>query len=86
MSGPAVAWGDYNNDGNTDLFIAHSDGRTNQLFRNDGNGTFVEVGALAGVEMGRWSWGSLFADLNNDGWDDLVVANGYITTSDTGDL
>jgi hypothetical protein len=29
--------------------------------------------------MGRWAWGSLFADINNDGWDDLVVASGYVT-------
>jgi hypothetical protein len=36
--------------------------------------------------MGRWAWGSSFVDLNGDGWDDLVVANGYITTNDTGDL
>ena len=38
------------------------------------------------VEIARWAWGSLFADFNNDGWEDLVVANGYITTRDTGDL
>jgi hypothetical protein len=36
--------------------------------------------------MGRWAWGSLFADLNNDTWDDLVILNGNITTEDTGDL
>lgn len=58
----------------------------NTLFKNIGQGRFRDVGALAGVEMGRWSWSSLFADLNNDGWDDLVVANGYITTDDPGDL
>ncbi len=34
--------------------------------------------------MARWAWSSLFADLNNDGWQDLVVANGYISTEDTG--
>lgn len=57
----------------------------NSLFRNV-EGRFVERGAEAGVEMARWAWSSLFADLNNDGWQDLVVANGYITTEDTGDL
>ena len=58
----------------------------NSLFQNRGDGTFKEVGASAGVELGRWAWSSLFADLNNDGWDDLFVANGYITTPDSGDL
>jgi len=36
--------------------------------------------------MGRWAWSSLFADLNNDGWQDLVVANGYLTNERTDDL
>ena len=57
----------------------------NTLFRNLGDDTFEEI-TDAGVEMGRWSWSSLFADLNNDGREDLLVANGYITTEDTGDL
>jgi hypothetical protein len=39
-----------------------------------------------GVAMGRWAWGSRFADFNNDGWEDIVVANGFITTADTTDL
>ena len=58
----------------------------NSLFSGDRSGTFQEVGTAADVEMGRWAWSSLFADLNNDGWQDLLVANGYITTEDTGDL
>jgi hypothetical protein len=58
----------------------------NSLFTGDESGAFQEDGATAGVEMGRWAWSSLFADLNNDGWQDLLVANGYITTDDTGDL
>ena len=58
----------------------------NTLLENDGHGQFTDVGESAGVEMGRWAWSSVFADLNNDSWDDLVVANGYITTDDTGDL
>ena len=33
--------------------------------------------------MGRWAWGSVFADFNNDGWEDIYVANGFITTEDT---
>ena len=58
----------------------------NTLLENDGTGKFRDVGKAAGVEMGRWAWSSLFADLNNDTWEDLLVANGYITTEDTGDL
>jgi hypothetical protein len=58
----------------------------NTLLENDGQGKFRDVGEVAGVEMGRWAWSSVFADLNNDSWDDLLVANGYITTEDSGDL
>jgi hypothetical protein len=58
----------------------------NSLFANSGDGTFREVGAEAGVELGRWAWSSVFVDINNDGWEDVLVANGYITTEDTGDL
>jgi hypothetical protein len=60
--------------------------RGNTLFQNSGDGSFRDVSVVAGVTMGRWAWSSTFADLNNDGWEDLVVANGYITTEDTGDL
>ena len=51
-----------------------------------GGGKFREVGSEAAVETGRWAWSSVFWDLNNDGWEDLLVANGFITTQDTGDL
>jgi hypothetical protein len=58
----------------------------NSLFENLGGGKFREVSREAGVEIGRWAWSSLFVDLNNDGWEDMLVANGYMTTEDTGDL
>lgn len=61
--------------------------RGNSLFLNKGDGTFADASLTAGVAMGRWAWGSLFADLNNDGRNDLLVANGFITQpDDTGDL
>ncbi|MFK7911311.1 MAG: FG-GAP repeat domain-containing protein [Akkermansiaceae bacterium] len=60
--------------------------RGNTLLHNQGDGTFADHSAQAGIEMGRWAWGTNFIDLNNDGWEDVVVANGYITTEDTGDL
>ncbi len=60
--------------------------RGNTLFENTGDGSFRDVSEDAGVTMGRWAWGSKFVDLNGDGWEDLVVANGFITTDDTRDL
>ena len=60
--------------------------RGNTLFANSGDGRFLDVSEAAAVTMGRWAWASKFADFNNDGWQDLVVANGYVTTEDTGDL
>ena len=59
--------------------------RGNTLFLNQPNG-FQDVSEPAAVTMGRWAWGSRFADLNGDGWEDLIVANGFISTEDTGDL
>jgi len=60
--------------------------RGNTLLRNRGDGTFDDVSEAARVTMGRWAWSSNFIDWNNDGWEDLLVSNGYVTTEDTGDL
>ena len=60
--------------------------RGNTLFEADGQGGFKDVSLEAGATMARWAWGSRFADLDNDGWEDILVANGFISTPDTGDL
>lgn len=60
--------------------------RGNSLFENVGDGTFRDVSEDASVTLGRWAWGSKFADLNNDGWEDLFVVNGYVTNEDDDDL
>ena len=63
--------------------------RGNTLLRNLGGisgPSFLDTSTPAGVTIGRWAWSSLFTDLNNDGWEDLVVANGYLTGSSGGDL
>lgn len=49
----------------------------NTLQLNNGNGTFSEIGQLAGVAKTDWSWGALFADLNLDGYKDITITNGY---------
>ncbi len=58
----------------------------NSLFENTGDGTFREVSREAAVEIARWAWSSLFVDINNDGRDDVLVANGYITGASKDDL
>jgi hypothetical protein len=60
--------------------------RGNTLYLNRQDGTFSDVSIEAGVVLGRWAWGSLFGDLNNDGWEDLLVANGFLTQADPVDL
>ncbi|MFB6230291.1 MAG: VCBS repeat-containing protein [Salinibacter sp.] len=49
----------------------------NTLHRNNGNGSFSEIGQLAGVSNTDWSWAALFSDFNLDGRKDLYVTNGY---------
>lgn len=48
------------------------------LHLNNGNGTFSEIGQIAGVAATDWSWAPVFADYDNDGWKDLLITNGYL--------
>ena len=52
--------------------------RGNTLYRGT-KGAFSDVTRDVRVSMGRWAWSSGFVDINNDGWEDIVIANGYIT-------
>ena len=69
--GMGVAAGDYDNDGFTDLFVT-SYGK-NILYHNNGDGTFTDVTAKAGVAGGGWSVSAGFFDFDNDGHLDLFV-------------
>jgi len=60
--------------------------RGNSVYVNNGDSTFRDVTHQSGANMARWAWSSNFIDLNNDGAQDLAVANGMITAGDTGDL
>ncbi|MEE2825143.1 MAG: VCBS repeat-containing protein [Planctomycetota bacterium] len=59
--------------------------RGNSLFLGKPDG-FEDAGGAANVFMGRWAWGSKFVDMNNDGWDDIVVPNGFLTRQIADDL
>jgi hypothetical protein len=74
-----AAWGDYDNDGRLDLYVSRY-GAANKLFRNegatsDGGWRFVDVAAHAGVELPAFSFATWFWDFDNDGWQDIFVAD-----------
>ncbi len=75
----AAAWADYDNDGDLDLFIGNESSpeltAPCQLFRNDGNGTFTDVAARAGVQCLGYFKGVAWGDFDNDRFPDLYVSN-----------
>ena len=77
--GLGVVWGDYNNDGLPDIYVAN-DSTENFFYHNNGDGTFEEVGFMVGVALSEDGaaengMGTAFGDWNNDGWLDLTVTN-----------
>jgi enediyne biosynthesis protein E4 len=71
---PGVAILDYDNDGDEDVFVTNGPGRPNSLYRNQGAGTFTDVGVAAGVgAVDMDATGVCYGDLDNDGDEDLLV-------------
>ena len=71
--GMGVAAGDYDNDGDVDLYVTNVG--PNVLYRNDGSGRFEDVTAMAGVADPGWSTSATFTDFDNDGDLDLYFTN-----------
>ncbi len=77
--GLGVVWGDYDNDGALDIYVAN-DSTENLFYRNRGDGTFEEIGFMIGVALNENGvaengMGTAFGDWDNDGWFDLTVTN-----------
>ena len=65
---------DYDNDGDYDFYVSASQ-EENLLFENQGDSIFVDMAPLLGLDLNEFSRASIWADFDNDGWDDLFVGN-----------
>ncbi|MFQ5708508.1 MAG: VCBS repeat-containing protein, partial [bacterium] len=74
-SSMGCSWGDYNQDGYLDLFVANASNQNNDLYRNNGDGTFTKVTDDIMVSDGGNSIGCSWGDTDNDGYLDLFVTN-----------
>jgi hypothetical protein len=70
-----VTWGDYDNDGDPDLYVSNLRREANRLYRNNGDGTFVDVAPPLGVTRPYSGYAAWFWDANNDGHLDLYATS-----------
>ena len=87
-AGMGVSAGDYDSDGDPDLFLTHIGGETNTLYRNDGDGLFDDVTAASGLahtSVSATGFGVHWLDFDNDGDLDLFAVNGEVRRSGRSD-
>jgi enediyne biosynthesis protein E4 len=80
FAGMGIDFGDYNNDGWPDLVVTNLAGQTYALYQNLGDGTFnyaSDASGLGHISQPHSGWGVAFMDYDNDGWKDLVIAQGH---------
>ena len=74
------AWTDFDRDNDQDLYISDTPTLLNRLMQNT-SGNFTNVAAARGLTVGKWSWSTLWFDLDNNTWDDLLVTERNISVS-----
>ena len=82
-AGMGVDAGDFDNDGDDDLFVTHLVSETNTLYVNDGSGLFEDRSAPSGLgfpSLTYTGFGTLWFDFDNDGWLDILAVNGAVRT------
>ena len=72
-------WGDYDNDGDVDLFVPVQLNQNNLLYRNEGGARLEPVRGIPPVSDGGLSFAAAWVDADNDGWLDLFVSNGGLS-------
>ena len=80
QAGMGSSAGDYDGDGNLDLFKTNFSDDTSTLYHSNGDGTYSDetFAAGLGINADALGWGAMFADIDNDGWPDLLVVNGHV--------